>query len=101
MNTRAVVVLASGLHGKNVIIDERIVYTAGMNCSSNRARVEEIHRIDNHIRSAIRREKQLPANLSRHFASPEIALQMPILGWHFTTEDTENTEDNKAIRRSL
>jgi hypothetical protein len=31
-----VVVFTSGLHGKNVIIDERIVYTASMNCSSNR-----------------------------------------------------------------
>ena len=32
MNTR-VVVFTSGLHGKDVIIDERIVYTGSMNCS--------------------------------------------------------------------
>jgi phosphatidylserine/phosphatidylglycerophosphate/cardiolipin synthase-like enzyme len=45
MNAR-VVVFTSGLHGKNAIIDERIVYTGSMNCSSNRGRLEEIHRID-------------------------------------------------------
>lgn len=42
----AVVVLTSGLHGKDVIIDERLVYTGSMNWSSNRGRLEEIHRID-------------------------------------------------------
>ena len=66
----AVVVLTSGLHGKDVIIDERIVYTGSMNWSSNRGRLEEVHRIDNpeyaqicldsiqarHIRSATRGE---------------------------------------------
>ena len=60
----------SGLHGKDVIIDERIVYTGSINWSSNRGRLEEIHRIDSpdyaqiclnsiqarHIRSATRRE---------------------------------------------
>jgi len=63
----AVVAAASGLHGKDVIIDERILYTGSMNWSSNRGRLEESHRIDNpdyakaclhvmqarHIRSAI------------------------------------------------
>lgn len=42
----AVVISASGLHGKDVIIDERIVYTGSMNWSSNRGRIETIHRID-------------------------------------------------------
>jgi hypothetical protein len=43
----ATVVLTSGLHGKDVIIDERVVYTGSMNWSSNRGRLEEVHRIDN------------------------------------------------------
>ena len=42
----AIVVSASGLHGKDVIIDERIVYTGSMNWSSHRSRSEVIHRID-------------------------------------------------------
>jgi len=49
MNLRslgAVVMSASGLHGKDVIIDERIVYTGSMNWSSHRGRAEVIHRID-------------------------------------------------------
>ena len=41
----AIVVTASGVHGKDVIIDERIVYTGSMNWSSNRGRSEEIHRL--------------------------------------------------------
>ncbi|MCL5278458.1 MAG: AAA domain-containing protein [Planctomycetes bacterium] len=41
----AVVVSASGLHGKDVIIDEKIIYTGSMNWSSNRGRSEEVHRI--------------------------------------------------------
>jgi hypothetical protein len=45
-NLGAVVVSASGLHGKDVIIDERIVYTGSMNWSSHRGRLEVIHRID-------------------------------------------------------
>ena len=45
-NLGAVVVSASGLHGKDVIIDERIVYTGSMNWSSHRGRLEIIHRID-------------------------------------------------------
>ncbi|MEW6616077.1 MAG: AAA domain-containing protein [Thermodesulfobacteriota bacterium] len=49
MNLRslgAVVVSSSGLHGKDVIIDERIVYTGSINWSSHRGRAEVIHRID-------------------------------------------------------
>jgi superfamily I DNA and/or RNA helicase len=42
----AVVITASGLHGKDVIIDERIVYAGSMNWSSNRGRLEEIHRMN-------------------------------------------------------
>lgn len=41
----AVVVPASGVHGKDVIIDEQILYTGSMNWSSNRGRLEEIHRL--------------------------------------------------------
>ena len=42
----AVVATASGLHGKDVIIDERIVYTGSMNWASHRGRIEVIHRIN-------------------------------------------------------
>ncbi len=41
----AVVVEASGIHGKDVIIDESIIYTGSMNWSSHRGRSEVIHRI--------------------------------------------------------
>jgi hypothetical protein len=41
----AVVVSASGVHGKDVIIDEQVIYTGSMNWSSNRGRSEEVHRI--------------------------------------------------------
>lgn len=41
----AVVIMASGLHGKDVIIDERIIYTGSMNWSSNRGRIETVHRL--------------------------------------------------------
>ena len=44
-NLGAVVVSSSGLHGKDVIIDEKIVYTGSMNWSSNRGRSEEVHRM--------------------------------------------------------
>lgn len=49
MNLRAlgaVVVTASGIHGKDIIIDERILYTGSMNWSSHRGRIEVMHRID-------------------------------------------------------
>jgi len=39
-----VVVTSSGLHGKDVIIDEQILYTGSMNWSSHRGRQEVIHR---------------------------------------------------------
>jgi hypothetical protein len=42
----AVVAPSSGLHGKDVIIDERIVYAGSMNWSSHRGRREVIHRIE-------------------------------------------------------
>lgn len=42
----AVVVTATGLHGKDVIIDERIVYTGSLNWSSHRGTGEWINRID-------------------------------------------------------
>jgi len=41
----AVVVTSSGLHGKDVIIDEKIVYTGSMNWSSHRGRSEIVHRV--------------------------------------------------------
>ena len=40
-----VVVSSSGVHGKDVIIDQQIVYTGSMNWSSNRGRSEEVHRL--------------------------------------------------------
>ena len=42
----AIVVSASGMHGKDVIIDEKILYTGSMNWSSHRGRQETIHRRD-------------------------------------------------------
>lgn len=41
----AVVVLSSGIHGKDVVIDEQVLYTGSMNWSSNRGRYEEVHRM--------------------------------------------------------
>jgi len=49
MNLRAigaVVVTASGIHGKDIVIDEKIVYTGSMNWSSHRGRIEVMHRIN-------------------------------------------------------
>lgn len=40
-----VVISSSGLHGKDVIIDDRVLYTGSMNWSSNRGRDEIVHRI--------------------------------------------------------
>lgn len=42
----AVVVSATGLHGKDVIIDEKILYTGSLNWSSQRESVEVMHRIN-------------------------------------------------------
>jgi len=42
----AVVVTASGMHGKDIIIDEKILYTGSMNWSSHRGRTEVMHRIN-------------------------------------------------------
>ena len=42
----AVVVTASGMHGKDIIIDEKILYTGSMNWSSHRGRIEVMHRIN-------------------------------------------------------
>lgn len=42
----AVVVTSSGIHGKDIIIDEKIVYTGSMNWSSHRGRIEVMHRIN-------------------------------------------------------
>jgi len=40
----AVVISASGLHGKDVIIDQRICYTGSLNWASHRGRLEVMHR---------------------------------------------------------
>jgi hypothetical protein len=64
----AVVVSATGLHGKDIIIDGRIHYTGSLNWASHRGRAEIMHRTENaeyartvldylqarHIRSAAR-----------------------------------------------
>jgi len=42
----AVVVSASGLHGKDIVIDERILYTGSLNWASHRGRTESMHRIN-------------------------------------------------------
>lgn len=42
----AIVVPASGLHGKDVVIDERIHYTGSLNWASHRGRNEIMHRTD-------------------------------------------------------
>jgi Phospholipase D Active site motif len=90
-----VVVFTSGLHGKNVIIDERIVYTGSMNCSSNRGRLEEIHRIDSpdcaqtclnsiqarHIRFATRRENNSPRTCPKCGSPIQVVNQHDLLEW--------------------
>jgi len=43
----AVVVASTGMHGKDIVIDERVVYTGSMNWSSHRGRQEQMHRADN------------------------------------------------------
>lgn len=42
----AVVVAASGLHGKDIIIDSRVLYTGSLNVASHRGTSEDVHRID-------------------------------------------------------
>lgn len=42
----AIVATASGIHGKDIIIDEKIIYTGSMNWSSHRGRIEVMHRIN-------------------------------------------------------
>jgi hypothetical protein len=42
----AVVVPAAGLHGKDIVIDERIHYTGSLNWASHRGRLEIMHRTD-------------------------------------------------------
>lgn len=70
----AVVVSATGLHGKDVIIDEKILYTGSLNWSSQRESVEVMHRINapeyakrcyeylqvKHIREAVAKEDGTP-----------------------------------------
>ncbi len=41
----AVIFPSSGLHGKDIVIDKRIVYTGSMNWSSSRGLFETVHRI--------------------------------------------------------
>jgi len=43
----AVVVAATGLHGKDIVIDGRIHYTGSLNWASHRGRAEIMHRTDN------------------------------------------------------
>lgn len=42
----AVVVSASGLHGKDIVIDERVHYTGSLNWASHRGRAEVMHRTE-------------------------------------------------------
>lgn len=42
----AVVISASGLHGKDIVIDEQIHYTGSLNWASHRGRVEIMHRTE-------------------------------------------------------
>jgi hypothetical protein len=42
----AVVVLGSGLHGKDIVIDQRVHYTGSLNWASHRGRREIMHRTD-------------------------------------------------------
>jgi predicted nuclease with TOPRIM domain len=66
----AAVIASSGLHGKDIVIDERILYTGSLNWASHRGRAEIMHRTEDsgvanleldfiqakHIRSAILRD---------------------------------------------
>ena len=49
----AVVICASGLHGKDIIIDERICYTGSLNWASHRGRLEIMHRTVNEQLAAL------------------------------------------------
>lgn len=42
----AVVVSATGLHGKDLIIDKRVLYTGSLNVASHRGTSEDVHRIE-------------------------------------------------------
>lgn len=42
----AIVVSASGLHGKDIVIDERVHYTGSLNWASHRGRSEIMHRME-------------------------------------------------------
>ena len=42
----AVIVAATGLHGKDIIIDSRVLYTGSLNVASHRGTSEDVHRID-------------------------------------------------------
>lgn len=43
---RAIVISASGLHGKDIVIDERVHYTGSLNWASHRGRSEIMHRTE-------------------------------------------------------
>lgn len=45
----AVVISATGLHGKDIVIDERIHYTGSLNWASHRGRTEIMHRTDSQV----------------------------------------------------
>lgn len=42
----ATVIPATGLHGKDIIIDSRVLYTGSLNFASHRGTSEDVHRID-------------------------------------------------------
>ena len=42
----AVVVAATGLHGKDIIVDSHVLYTGSLNVASHRGTSEDVHRID-------------------------------------------------------
>ena len=49
----AVVIAAGGLHGKDIVIDERVHYTGSLNWASHRGRAEVMHRTESSARAKL------------------------------------------------
>lgn len=64
----AIIIYANGLHGKDVLIDQEVLYTGSMNWSSHRGRVEIIHR----IHSATYAQKWLDYIQAKHIRSASL-----------------------------
>jgi len=91
----AVVVSATGLHGKDVVIDSRIHYTGSLNWASHRGRAEIMHRTENpeyaqmvleylqarHIRLASQQEEQPRTCPNCHGPTQVVNQARPMSKW--------------------